>query len=192
MVTPLSVKHIQRAGIQLSLGAKLAKLKAGQRIDPASGVSPEWEVFTIDPEKGDEVHPGEFLLGHTHESLGIPNDILAMVDGRSTAARLGIVPHMAAMAIWPGHGKGKNGARPITLEFKNQGNATIVFRPGWWIANLTFHRLDTPVTISYDDAKGSRYGEDTAIMLPRFNGELLTPEDFIEDPTTFDFSTVAL
>lgn len=191
VVQPLSRDHIQRAGVQLSLGGKLAKLKPGQRIDPASGVPPEWEVITIDPVNGYEVKPGEFILGHTQELLGIPNDILAMVDGRSTAARLGIVPHMAAMAIWPGHGKGERGPRPITLEFKNQGDATIVFRPGWWIANLTFHRLETPVKISYDDAKVSRYGNDTAIMLPRFNGEILQPENFIEDVTTFDFSMVA-
>ncbi len=185
-IDPLSADHIQPAGIQLSLGSNLARMKPGQRIDPASGIEPEWELFTIDPEKGYDMKPGEFLLGHTQEKVGVPNSILAMVDGRSTAGRVGTVPHMAAMAIWPGHGKGPHGPRTITLELKNQGDAIIVFRPGWWIANLTLHRLETPVTVSYDSAKASKYGADTAIMLPKFNGEILLPERYI-DPSQLLF-----
>ena len=191
VVSPLTQQHIQCAGIQLSLGAKLARMKPGQRIDPASGIAPEWTVFDIDPETGYDFKPGEFLLGHTGEALAIPNTMLAMVDGRSTAARLGVVPHMAAMAIWPGHGYGKVGPSPraITLELKNQGDATIVLRPGWFVANLTLHMLKTAVTISYDAAKHSRYGSDTALMLPRLNGELLDTSRFIEDPAVFELDS---
>ena len=180
VVDPISPGHLQPAGIQLSLGKMVAKMKLGQIIDPASGIAPEFDTFEIGP-AGLPLAAGEFLLGHTLEKLAIPGNMLAMIDGRSTMGRIGIVPHTAAMAIWPGHGKGPLGPRQITLEIKNHADCTVVLRPGLFIANMTFQTLETPVEHNYDSSTSSKYSADQGIMLPRFDGEFVNEAQFVRD-----------
>ncbi|MFT4893108.1 MAG: deoxycytidine triphosphate deaminase/intein/homing endonuclease [Candidatus Nanohaloarchaea archaeon] len=44
-------------------------------------------------EEGVVIHPGEFILGGTLETLNIPNNLVARVEGRSSYGRLGIIVH---------------------------------------------------------------------------------------------------
>ena len=170
-------QHLQTAGIQLSLGRKLSKLRPGQTIDLASGKSPEYDEFDI-PQEGYSLPPGGFVLGHTFEKVCLPNDLLGMVDGRSTFGRIGGTPHQAAMAIWPGHGNGEGGPRHITLEIKNQtSDCVIVLTERLFIANMTFHRVETAADVAYDRAPSSRYGKDYGKMMPRFKQETLELEE---------------
>lgn len=99
------------------------------------------ESFTLDP--------GEFVLAMTHESITVPNDLIALVEGRSTYARLGLSMHQTAPWIQPGW------SGPIVLEIMNNGPLKIeltplVDRP----CQLTFFQLTD--TLSEDMAYGSR------------------------------------
>ncbi|MFB6294696.1 MAG: dCTP deaminase, partial [Candidatus Nanohaloarchaea archaeon] len=47
-------------------------------------------------DEGVIIHPGEFLLGSTLETINIPDDLVARVEGRSSYGRLGIVVHATA------------------------------------------------------------------------------------------------
>jgi dCTP deaminase len=45
------------------------------------------------PKEGVVIHPGEFILGSTLETLNVPKDLVARVEGRSSYGRLGIIVH---------------------------------------------------------------------------------------------------
>ena len=40
--------------------------------------------------------PGDFVLALTHETIEIPADLIGMVEGRSTYARMGLTMHQTA------------------------------------------------------------------------------------------------
>src|SRR5271163_4080111 len=65
----------------------------------------EKDSFTLDPK--------EFVLTQTFEAVHIPNDLMGLVEGRSSWARLGISVHVTAPKIDPGFDA------PITLELTN-------------------------------------------------------------------------
>src|SRR5262249_43144926 len=46
--------------------------------------------------------PGQFVLALTYESIKIPKHLIALVEGRSTYARLGLSMHQTAPWIQPG------------------------------------------------------------------------------------------
>lgn len=96
-----------------------------------------------------ELHPGQFVLAMTHESIRIPKDLIGLVEGRSTYARVGLSMHQTAPWIQPGW------SGPIVLEIANHGSFTIkltplVDRP----CQLTFLELKNAVPDSV--AYGSR------------------------------------
>ena len=62
-----------------------------------------------------DLDPGEFILAKTYESITIPKNLIALVEGRSTYARMGLSMHQTAPWIQPGW----NG--PIILEIMNNG-----------------------------------------------------------------------
>ena len=65
------------------------------------------------------LRPGKFVLAQTFEEVSVPSDLMGLVEGRSSLARLGIGIHLTAPKIDPGF-KGK-----ITLEMSNNGNAAV-------------------------------------------------------------------
>jgi dCTP deaminase len=77
------------------------------------------------------LHPGEFVLGSTHEKIQIGNDVAARVEGKSSNGRLGIQVHSTAGVIDPGF-QGN-----ITLELSNVARLPVILQPGMWIAQLT-------------------------------------------------------
>jgi dCTP deaminase len=42
------------------------------------------------------LHPGEFVLGSTYESVRLPDDIAARLEGKSSLGRLGLLTHSTA------------------------------------------------------------------------------------------------
>jgi len=91
-------------------------------------------------EDGDDfiLHPGDFVLGTTHERVEIPDDLIAHVEGRSSLGRLAVVVHATAGLCDPGY-RGQ-----ITLELSNLGSAPVALTPGMRISQLTFTELKTP------------------------------------------------
>jgi dCTP deaminase len=48
------------------------------------------------------LHPGEFVLGSTLERVGIPDDMVARLEGKSSLGRLGLLIHSTAGYVDPG------------------------------------------------------------------------------------------
>ena len=98
------------------------------------------------------LHPGEFVLGATLERLGLPDDLVARLDGKSSLGRLGLQVHSTAGLADPGF-EGQ-----ITLELSNVASLPIAIYPGMRIAQLVFERLTTPADAPYGHERlGSKY-----------------------------------
>jgi len=89
--------QIQPASIDLRLGQEFLEFQRTNIscIHPDSEREIEEYVSESYVEDGDEfiLHPGDFVLGTTHERVEIPPDLLAHVQGRSSLGRLAVVIH---------------------------------------------------------------------------------------------------
>jgi dCTP deaminase len=133
---PLLEKQFGEASIDLRLGNKFTKLKPSPGIKFSmmhgigsvadSGLWQEQELPHHDT-FGKRVcyclEPQEFVLALTYEHIYMPRNLIAMVEGRSTYARVGLSMHQTAPWIqpgWDGH---------ITLEIRNSGPLRIELTP---------------------------------------------------------------
>jgi dCTP deaminase len=98
------------------------------------------------------LHPGEFVLGSTLERIGVPDDLVGRVEGKSSLGRLGLLIHSTAGFIdagFDGH---------ITLELANVASLPITLYPGMKIGQVSFMQMTTPAERPYGSgATGSKY-----------------------------------
>lgn len=97
---------------------------------------PEGETFIL--------HPHEFALGHTVEVVGLPDNIAARLEGKSSLGRLGLLIHSTAGFIDPGF------RGDLTLELSNVLGLPLELEPGMLIGQISFHWMDQPVERRYD------------------------------------------
>ena len=110
------------------------------------------ELVEIDGDDPFILHPGEFVLGSTLERVGLPDDVVARLDGKSSLGRLGLLIHSTAGFVDPGWDGN------LTLELSNVANLPITLYDGMKIGQISFQRMSSPVEVAYGDAKlGSRY-----------------------------------
>ena len=82
------------------------------------------------------LEPNTFVLGKTHEWIELPitdkceTCLAARIEGKSSFARLGMLVHFTAPTVHPGF------EGTLTLEMINLGPASILLRPGMYIAQL--------------------------------------------------------
>ncbi len=121
-------------------------------IDPAADQSDLTRVVEPDGDEPFILHPGEFVLGSTHEVVTLPDDIAARVEGKSSLGRLGLLTHATAGFVDPGF------SGHVTLELANVATLPIKLYPGMKIGQLCFFRLSSPAEHPYGSEKyGSRY-----------------------------------
>lgn len=151
------------ASIDLRLGFQFTRFKdevEGITLSVATGLKTVgalglWNTKTLKlkdelgQRESHKLRPGEFVLALTHESVRIPKNMIALVEGRSTYARMGLSMHQTAPWIQPGW------SGPIVLEISNHGKFTIeltplIDRP----CQLTFFELKS--TLPDNLAYGSR------------------------------------
>ncbi len=60
------------------------------------------ELVTLGPDELFIIQPGGFCLASTIESITLPNDIVARIDGRSSLVWLGLLVHAMAGYVDPG------------------------------------------------------------------------------------------
>lgn len=156
---PLEDNQWGEASVDLCLGFSFTRLKQlpGMKLSVAGGLrslaaSGFWDTIHL-PERNEfgqrvtfSLEPGQFVLAMTHEKIRVPNDLIALIEGRSTYARVGLSMHQTAPWIQPGW------SGPIVLEMMNHGPLTIeltplVDRP----CQLTFFRLSRalPKSLAY-------------------------------------------
>ena len=98
------------------------------------------------------LHPGEFVLGSTLEVIGLADDVVARLEGKSSLGRIGLLIHSTAGFIDPGF-RGQ-----VTLELSNVANLPIAIYPGMKIGQISFYQLSTPAENPYGSpGAGSKY-----------------------------------
>ena len=147
--------QVQPASIDLRLGHEFMLFRHPHipYIDPQTDVPADYtEKITIPDGERFTLHPGEFVLGTTHERVGLPADLVARVDGRSSLGRLGIVIHATAGFIDPGF------VGHITLELSNLGRVPVALRPGMRCSQIVIETMTSPAVRPYGGAdRGSKY-----------------------------------
>ena len=113
----------------------------------------------LDPNTPLILHPGKVIICSTIEWVEVPGDLCAELHGRSSLARIGILPHTAGK-IDPGW-KGR-----LTLEVSNVSEIPVALYPGVAICQIVFHELSSPADLSYKGAVSRYQGQ----MGPRVAG----------------------
>ena len=168
MIEPFEPQQVRDDGKVISYGTS----SYGYDVRCAS----EFKVFTninttiVDPKNFDEksfvninadvciIPPNSFALARTVEYFRIPRNILGIVSGKSTYARMGIVVNNTVIEPeWEGH---------ITLEFSNTTPLPAKIYANEGVAQLLFLEADEVCEVSYRD-RGGKYQGQTGVTLPR-------------------------
>jgi dCTP deaminase len=121
-------------------------------IDPAQDQPDLTRLVEVEGNDPFVLHPGEFVLGSTYETVTLPDDVAARLEGKSSLGRLGLLTHSTAGFIDPGF------SGHVTLELSNVATLPIQLWPGMKIGQLCFFRLSSPAEHPYgSDRYGSRY-----------------------------------
>lgn len=147
---------IDPCSVDLRLGNNFRVFRSTEitYIDTKKGVD-ERHMETVE-KKDDEafvIHPHELVLATTKESIKIPNDLVATLDGRSSLGRLGIVIHSTANSFDPGF------EGFLTLEISNISKVPVKLWPGLRVCRLTFTKLSSPCDTDYGQRKESKYSK---------------------------------
>lgn len=153
VVEPLGDGCIQPASVDVHLDKHILVFRNSRRpfIDVREDLSDLTEMEEIS-EQPFMLHPGEFVLGSTLETIEIPDDLVARLEGKSSLGRVGLLIHSTAGYVdpgWKGH---------LTLELSNVANLPITLYHGMKIGQLSFLQLSTPADNPYGSPElGSKY-----------------------------------
>jgi dCTP deaminase len=121
-------------------------------IDPAQEQPGLTRLVETEGDEAFVLHPGEFVLASTYETVTLPDDVAARLEGKSSLGRLGLLTHSTAGFIDPGF------SGHVTLELSNVATLPITLWPGMKIGQLCFFRLSSSAEHPYGSAvHGSRY-----------------------------------
>jgi dCTP deaminase len=121
-------------------------------IDPAEQQDELTRMVETPPGEPFILHPGEFVLGSTYETITLADDIASRLEGKSSLGRLGLLTHSTAGFIDPGF------SGHVTLELSNVATLPIKLWPGMKIGQVCVIKLSSPAEHPYGSAiYGSRY-----------------------------------
>lgn len=158
-ITVVGDLNIDSVGIKINLGDTLLIPLPNQTVDSANPVQPQYSTHNL-LEGTYTLRPNDFVLGSTKQSISTSKDIITMIDGRSTLARLGLTIHTTAMVL---DGVPFNQENSV-LEIKNNGNFDVVLHAGERIGTYIFAQLSAPIT----GERESIYMNQNGVTPPRF------------------------
>jgi len=121
-------------------------------IDPAAPQPELTRLIDVSADGELVLHPGEFVLGSTFETVTLADDVAARLEGKSSLGRLGLLTHSTAGFIDPGF------SGHVTLELSNTATLPIKLYPGMKVGQLCFFQLSSSAQNPYGSgAHGSRY-----------------------------------
>jgi dCTP deaminase len=167
VISPWDPDMVQPASVDLRLGSSFRvfhnfRVPAIDLAEPPTNLT---ELVKIADDESFVIHPGEFVLGVTQESVELPDDIVARIEGKSSLGRLGLIVHATAGFVDPGF-KGT-----LTLEITNLTRVPIILWPGKPIAQLSFMGLDAPAERPYGHPDlGSHYHGQVDATESRYEG----------------------
>lgn len=136
---------IQPSSVDVHLAAdfRVFDSHAHQVIDPRRLPADLTREVVASADRPFVLHPGQFVLASTVETIGVPDDLVARVEGKSSLGRCGLCVHATAGFVDAGF-QGQ-----ITLELSNVASLPVLLYPGMKIAQLAFQQLDGPAERPY-------------------------------------------
>ena len=153
-IDPFDPACVQPSSVDLHVDATFRTFHNARYpyIDVRKEMGELTELVEVKPDEAFILHPGEFVLGSTLERVGLPDDLVARLEGKSSLGRLGLLIHSTAGYVdpgWDGY---------LTLELSNVANLPITIYPGMKIGQISFFRLTTAAEVPYGSARaGSKY-----------------------------------
>ena len=89
LISPCDVDlDVQPSSVDLHLGGEIKSMTGALLMDLI-----EEDYYILEP--------NEFVLASTYEHIGVPSDLVGLVDGKSSLGRVGITAHITAGWIDP-------------------------------------------------------------------------------------------
>ncbi len=158
VIRPFDERKLQVASYDVTLGNEfdVTDRHMTAAIDPANKLFPKTRTIKVKDGEAFILHPGESVLGKQREFIGVDDEHLILLSGKSSLARAGLVVHNTAMLFNPGHHFFP------TFELVNTNNVPLILRPGMEVAQLLFARLTSATSKKYKDigrydAKNSKH-----------------------------------
>ncbi|MEO8639537.1 MAG: dCTP deaminase, partial [Chloroflexota bacterium] len=148
VIDPFIPEAVQPSSVDLHLDRRFRVFRNSRYpfIDVRADQPELTELVEIGGDDPFILHPGEFVLGSTFERVGLPNDLVARLEGKSSLGRLGLLIHSTAGYVDPGWDGN------LTLELSNVANLPITLYDGMKIGQISFQRLSSPAEVPYGDA----------------------------------------
>lgn len=175
----LTARAMQPASIELHLGRQFLAYSRPERIiqvDPTDDYRPQ--MLPIIPDDDGSVlltpqfagGPNSFLLAHTAETITIPIDLCARIEGKSSLGRIGLAAHVAAGFVDCGF------TGQVVLELFNVSPVPIRLHPGMAVAQLCLFAMTSAASAPYGDKKfGSHYQGQTGAQAAAAVGRRTAP-----------------
>jgi dCTP deaminase len=170
-------KQIQPASVDVRLGNEFIVYTRDEEDDPVE-VGRSW----VEDGQPFLIHPGQFILATTKETVSIPYDMVGRVEGKSTLGRTGLLVHITAGYLDPGFGRATSEeADPceVTLEVACVFPCGVPIWPGMCIAQFSFEEMSEPCEVPYGAARGSHYTKQVGPQPSRYIVQLLGPHPII-------------
>jgi len=175
-VEPMFPNSLQPASIDLHLGADFLVFKTADyiAIDPREKLDDMMEKVKINANKPFIIHPGQFALGMTYEVIGVANDIVGRLEGKSSLGRIGLIIHATAGYLDPGN------RLKMTLELHNVANLPIKLYYKMPIAQMSFTPLSSPAEHEYGKNQlNSKYSGDMKPKASQYYKNFLKNNDWL-------------
>ena len=145
VIDPLDDDAIQPSSIDVRLDNHFRVFYTARHpyIDVKQPMEDLTELVEVKPDDAFILHPGEFVLGSTLEQVGIPPDLAARLEGKSSLGRLGLMTHSTAGFLDPGF------TGHVTLELSNVANLPITLYPVMRIGQIAVFQLTTAAERPY-------------------------------------------
>ena len=153
ILQPFIESAVQPASVDLHLDNKFLIFKRTQHfvVDVKKPVDDMMAEVMIDEEHPFIIHPGEFALGLTMEKIGVADDMVGRLEGKSSLGRLGIIIHATAGYLDPGN------FLKMTLELHNIGQLPVMLYYKMPIAQMAFSPLSSKAEHPYGTQKKNKY-----------------------------------
>lgn len=165
-IEPFDPAMLQPASYDVTLGLEFLVFDNSKAtvIDPKKDAKDIMRKVKANSDDPFILHPGEFALAAINEIVGIDDKHLAVLNGKSSLARIGLLIHATAGFIDPG-----NELR-ITLELFNVATLPILLYPGMKIAQVVFEELSEPCDRPYGHPElNSKYFKDLGVKESHMN-----------------------
>jgi len=153
-IEPFDPERLQPCSYDVLLGNEILYFDntSGIIIDPQEDNTKLMRKVKVTEGKPFILHPGQFALGATSEVIGVSENYVCILNGKSSLGRLGLVIHATAGFIDAGN------ELKITLELFNVATLPIILRAGMKIGQVVFEELSEPSERPYgSEGLNSKY-----------------------------------